>query len=107
MGKKDESEKALATTLKKANVIQLYVYARGLQRQGDAKRAFELYPQVVAKDPNHWLSHVAQARIDSKAGDFAAASKEMKLAIAGATDPNKPQLQALLAKLDAKTDINN
>lgn len=107
MGKKDESEKALNAALGKATALQLYVYARGLQRTGNAARAFELYPQVTKRDPNHWLSHVAQARIASKAGDYAAASKEMKQAIAAAPDGNKPQLEGLLAKLDAKSDINN
>jgi tetratricopeptide (TPR) repeat protein len=107
MGKKEESEKALNTALGEASALQLYVYARGLQRSGNAARAFELYPQVAKRDPNHWLSHVAQARIASKAGDFAAASKEMKQAIAVAPDGNKPQLEGLLGKLDAKTDINN
>src|SRR5215470_1141069 len=41
VGKKDEAAKALSTALDKATAIQLYVYARGLQRQGNAKRAFE------------------------------------------------------------------
>lgn len=107
MGKKEESEKAMATALTKASALQMYVYARGLQRGGNAKRAFELYPEVTKRDPNHWLSHVAQARIASKAGDFATASKEMKQALAAAPDGNKAQLEGLLAKLDAKTDINN
>lgn len=107
MGKKDEADKALATALSKADATQLYVYARGLQRSGDVKRAFEIYPQVSKRDPNHWLSHLAQARIASKNGDFTSASKEMKEAIAGAPDANKPFLEPMLAKLDAKTDINN
>jgi tetratricopeptide (TPR) repeat protein len=107
MGKKDEAAKTLNAALEKANATQLYVYARGLQRSGNASRAFELYPLVVKRDPNHWLAHLAQARIDSKAGDFAAASKEMKLAIAGSPDVNKPFLEPLQAKLDSKQDINN
>jgi tetratricopeptide (TPR) repeat protein len=106
MGKKEEAAKVLNTALEKASVTQLYVYARSLQRTGNAKRAFELYPTVVKRNPNHWLAHLAQARIDSDAGDFAAASKEMKLAIAGAPDANKPFLEPLQAKLDAKADIN-
>src|SRR5215472_9541128 len=106
MGKKDEADKALATAFEKANAIQLYVYARGLQRAGNAKRAFELYPQVAKKDPDHWISHVAIARIDSNKGDFAAASKEMSQALSTAPDPNKPQLQGLLKRLEAKDDIN-
>jgi len=106
MGKKEESAKMLSTALGKANATQLYFYARVFQRAGNAKRAFELFPQVVQRDPNHWVGHLAQARISSNAGDFATASKEMKLAIAGAPDANKPFLDPLLAKLDAKNDIN-
>jgi len=106
MGKKEEGAKTLAAALEKANAQQLYVYARGLQRQGDTKRAYELFAQVPKKDPNHWLSHLALARIDSHTGDFATASKEMKLAIATAPDGNKQFLEPLLQKLDAKADIN-
>jgi hypothetical protein len=97
MGKKEESE---------ANAIQLYVYARGLQRQGDTKRAFELYPQVPKKDANLWISHLALARIDSNKGDFSAAAKEMTQAINGAPEANKPFLEPLLKRLEAKDDIN-
>jgi Protein of unknown function (DUF2911) len=107
MGKKEEAAKVLAAALAKANATQLYVYARGLQRAGDAKRAFEIYPQVAKRDPNHWLSHLAQARLASHTGDYATASKEMKLAIAGAPDANKPFLEPMLAKLETKSDINN
>jgi tetratricopeptide (TPR) repeat protein len=106
MGKKEDADKALETAFARANAQQLYIYARGLQRSGNAKRAFELYPQVPKKDPNHWLSHVALARIDSNKGDFAAATKEMTQALSAAPDPNKPQLQGLLKRLEAKDDIN-
>ena len=107
MGKKEEAAQAMATALSKADATQLYVYARGLQRAGDIKRAFEVYPQVSQKDPNHWLSHLAQARIASKNGDFTTATKEMKQAIAGAPDANKPFLEPMLAKLETNSDINN
>src|SRR5690349_3623492 len=39
MGKNDDADRALATAFEKANAIQLYVYARTLQRQGNTKRA--------------------------------------------------------------------
>ena len=106
VGKKDEAAKALSTALDKATAVQLYVYARGLQRQGNAKRAFELYPQVPKRDPNHWISHVALALIDSNKGDFSAATKEMAQALSAAPESNKPQLQGLLKRLEAKDDIN-
>ena len=106
MGKKDESARALTTALDKASAIQLYVYARGLHRQGNLKRAMELYPQVSKKDPKHWVGHLANARVDSNSGDFSAASKEMTQAIDGAPANTKPALQGMLKKLEAKTDIN-
>lgn len=106
MGKKDEADKALATALERANAIQLYVYARGLQRQGNTKRAFDLYSQVPKKDANHWVSHLALARVDSNKGDFPAAAKEMTQAIGGAPEANKPFLEPLLKRLEAKDDIN-
>src|SRR5215468_1912465 len=102
VGRKEDSDKAMATAMDKANAIQLYVYARGLQRQGNAKRAFELFPQVPKKDPNHWISHLALARIDSNKGDFPAATKEMAQALSAAPESNKPQLQGLLKRLEAK-----
>jgi len=106
MGRKEDSAKVLSAALDKANAIQLYSYARGLQRQGNAKRAFELYPQVPQKDRNHWISHLALARISSNTGDFTAAAKEMTEAINGAPETTKPFLQPLLKRLEAKDDIN-
>jgi tetratricopeptide (TPR) repeat protein len=106
LGRKDESDKTLALALDKANVIQMYVYARTLQRGGNAKRAFELYPMVPKKDPNHWISHLALARMASNSGDFPTATKEMQASIDGAPAPQKPFLEPLMKRLQAKDDIN-
>lgn len=106
MGRKEDAQKTLARAFEKATSIQMYVYARTIQRQGNAKRAFELFPMVSKKDPNHWISHLAQARLASNAGDFNAATKEMQMSIDGAPDPQKPFLQPLLKRLEAKEDIN-
>ena len=106
MGRKDDASKALSAAINKASAIQLYSYARGLQRQGNTKRAFELYPQVPKKDANHWISHLALSRMASNSGDFTNATKEMTQAISGAPDQTKPFLQPLLKRLEAKDDIN-
>ncbi len=106
MGRKEEAAKALSTAFDKANAIQLYVYARGLQRQGQQDKPFELYKLDAKRYPNHWISHLAMARVDSKAGDFTAASKEMKLSIDGAPEQQKTFLAPLLKRLEAKDDIN-
>jgi tetratricopeptide (TPR) repeat protein len=106
LGRKEEAAKALSTAFDKATATALYSYARGLQREGNAKRAFELYPLVPKKDPNHWISHLALARIASNSNDFPTAAKEMKLSIDGAPAQTKPFLEPMLTKLQAKTDIN-
>jgi tetratricopeptide (TPR) repeat protein len=106
LGRKEESAKTLSKAFNEATAIQLYSYARGLQRSGNAKRAFEIYPQVPKKDANHWTSHLALARISSNTGDFPTAAKEMTMAISVAPDATKPFLQPLLKRLEAKDDIN-
>src|SRR6266478_2667322 len=106
LGRKEESAKTLSKAFNEATAIQLYSYARGLQRSGNAKRAFEIYPQVPKKDANHWTSHLALARISSNTGDFPTAAKEMTMAISAAPNDTKPFLQPLLKRLEAKDDIN-
>ena len=106
MGRKDDSEKAFRAALERANAQQLYFYARGIQRQGDQKRAFEFYQMEVKKYPDHWTSHLAAARLASGTGDFSDAANHMKAAIAGAPDANKQFLESLLKRLENKDDIN-
>jgi tetratricopeptide (TPR) repeat protein len=106
MGKKTEAEAALKQALDKANAIQMYVYARGLQRQKQQDKAFELYRRGYKQFPDHWISHIGMARIDSSTGKFDDAVKEMKLAIAAAPDQQKTFLQPMLKRLENKDDIN-
>jgi tetratricopeptide (TPR) repeat protein len=106
LGRKEEAAKVLAQAIEKANAIQLYVYARSLQRQGQQPRAFELYRVDSKKNPNHWISHVGMARVYSGDGDFTNAAKELKLSIDGAPDQQKPFLEPMLKRLEAKDDIN-
>jgi hypothetical protein len=61
---------------------------------------------VPKKDPNHWISHLALARMASNSGDFPTATKEMQASIDGAPAPQKPFLEPLMKRLQAKDDIN-
>jgi tetratricopeptide (TPR) repeat protein len=106
LGKKQEASAMLSQALDKANAIQLYVYARGLQRQKQQDKAFELFRQDAKKFPNHWITHVGVARVDVGAGKFDDAVKEMKLAIDAAPEQQKPFLQPMLKRVEAKEDIN-
>ena len=108
MGKEEESKQFHAKALEKANAIQLYVYARGIQREGKAEEAFGYYRQVAKRFPEHWISHLATARVLSADKNFDGAAKEIRTAIAALAD-NKPQAQALegtLNRLENKEDIN-
>src|SRR5450432_1238861 len=106
MGKKQEAAATLSQALDKANAIQLYVYARGLQCQQQQDKAFELYRQDAAKFPNHWITHVGLARVASSAGNFNEAAKQMKVAVDGTEGAQKTQLEGMLKRLQAKDDIN-
>jgi hypothetical protein len=106
LGKKPEAAAALSQALEKANAVQLYVYARGLQRQKQQDKAFELYRKDAKQYPNHWITHVGMARIYSASGNFDDAAKEMKVAVDGTEPPQKTFLEAMLKRLQAKDDIN-
>jgi tetratricopeptide (TPR) repeat protein len=106
LGKKEESKTALDTALDKGNAIQVHVYARGLQAQKRQDEALEIFRKNAKKNPDHWVIHSGLARIASAQGDFAGAIKELKLAQAGAPDQQKPQIDGLIKRLEAKQDIN-
>jgi len=108
MGKEEEAKQFHAKALEKATAIQLYVYARGIQRGGKAPEAFGYYRQLAKNFPEHWISHLATARVLSADKNFDGAAKEIRTAIAALAD-NKPQAQALegsLKRLENKEDIN-
>jgi len=105
-GKKQEAAATLTLALDKANAIQLYVYARGLQRQKQQDKAFELYRRDAKQFPDHWITHIGTARIASSSGNFDEAVQQMNVAIATAPDQQKQFLQAMVKRLEAKDDIN-
>jgi hypothetical protein len=106
LGKKQEAAAMLTKALDKADAVQLYVYARGLQRQKQQDKAFELYRRDAKQFPDHWITHLGSARIASGSGNFDVAVKEMKLSIAAAPDQQKTFLQPMLKRLENKEDIN-
>jgi tetratricopeptide (TPR) repeat protein len=106
LGRKDDATVARNRGLELATSVQLYVYGRQLQQQGKQDQAFEYFRQAAKKNPNDWVSHIGNARIDSAQGEFGSAQKEMQLAVSGAPDNQKIFLQPMVKKLEAKEDIN-
>lgn len=107
LNKAEEAKAPRNRAMEKADALQLYGYARSLQRQKRDADAMAMFPLVVKRFPDSVGGHLAQARIKSAAGDFAAAAEEAKKAASLTTsDEQKQSIQGLIEKLQAKQDIN-
>ena len=106
MGRKSDAEVFRTRALDKGSALQLYFYARQLQRDKKQEEAFSIFRANAKKFPDYWTSHVGLARVYSGQGDFDSAVKEMQLALTTAPDNNKANLQNYVKRLQAKEDIN-
>ena len=106
LNRKQDARAAKEKAVSLANAIQLHSYGRQLQTQGKYEDALELFRINIKKYPNHWLAHNDASRLAVAQGNFDTAVKEMKLALTDAPEPIKPQVEALIKRLEAKQDIN-
>jgi hypothetical protein len=91
-----------------ASATQLYFFARQLQAQKKAAEALDVFRVTAKRFPEHWVGHMALARVNSAGGDFPGAVKEIKAAqAAGVPDQQKQRVKDLLYMLEANKDINN
>jgi tetratricopeptide (TPR) repeat protein len=93
--------------MKAANVTQIYFYARNLQTLKQDEQAMEIFRITQKRFPDHWLGHMAAARLASASGDYATALKEVKI-VQGLEIPEiqKANLVNLARRLENKEDIN-
>jgi len=101
-----EAAAVRSRALDTGSAIQVHVYGRQLQRQGKQEEAFAVFRGNIKKYPNHWLAHNEAARLACAKGDFETAVREMKIAASGADPQNKPAIEGLVKRLEAKEDIN-
>ncbi len=96
-------EKAMSA----ASATQIYFYARSLQAQNQSAQAMEVFKTTIKRFPDHWLGHMAAARLASASGDYSAALKEVKI-VQGLDIPEvqKANLVNLARRLENKEDIN-
>lgn len=102
-----EAAAARDRALEIGTATQLYSYARQLQADKKKKEAIEGYRTVAKRFPEHWIGHVAKARVYASEGDFDNALKEIQAAkAAGVPEPTKPSLEVLQHRLENKEDVN-
>ena len=96
-------EKAIGT----ATVTQIYFYGRGLQAQNQPDQAMDVFRLTVKRYPDHWLGHMAAARLASASGDYETALKEVRVVDAmPIPGVQKSNLANLIRRLENKEDIN-
>jgi tetratricopeptide (TPR) repeat protein len=106
-GNEQDAAKVQALALEKAQPLQLHIYARQLQQQKKQQEAFAIFRKNAAAHPDLWFVHTGLARVYSGEGKYADAVKEMKLAIPGAPEQQRPAMEGLIKRLEASQDINN
>lgn len=105
---KPEEAKAVSTrAVEISSPLQLYSHARQLQSEKRDAEAMEIFQTLIKRAPDSIFGHLAQARVKSAAGDFAAAASEANKALSLAvSEEEKQNIKALIEKLNAKQDIN-
>ncbi len=109
MNRAPEAAQAHARALDVASPLQLYQFARGLQlRDKKPEEAFTVFRLIVKRAPDSLAGHMAQGRLDSAAGNFDGALKEVKAAqgLPGNSDQQVKALGPLIKRLENKEDIN-
>ena len=106
LGRKSDSEAAMAKATPLADNLELYNYARWQQRHGQAQQSYATFRKVVEKSPEHWVAHLALARIYSNEKKFPQAQKEMEACMTSAPADLRNDLKPLQAKLSQNQDIN-
>jgi hypothetical protein len=102
-----EASAARSHAMDIGTATQVYFYGRQLQSEKHKDQAIAVYRSVAKRFPQHWLGHMAQARVNVADGDFDAAIREVKAAAAaGAPDQQKANMDNLIKRLENKEDIN-
>ena len=105
--KDDEGNKTWTKALEKATAVQLYSYGRRQQNAKKSEQGLSIMKEVAKRYPQDLYGHLAQARVDSAAGDFSGAVDEAKKAQAAApSDAQKASVQSLIDRLQSHQDIN-
>ena len=106
LGKKEEAQTARVKAAPLASNLELYNYARWQQHNGQGAQSIDTFRKVAQMSPDHWIAHLALARVYSGEKKFPEAQKEMQACMSTAPDDLKNDLKPLQTKLNSNQDIN-
>ena len=106
LNRKDEAATAQKKALSLASPLQVHAYGRQLMGEKRNEEAFVIFRENAEKHPDQWFVHSGLARMYCAQGKFDDATKEMKLALAGAPDNQKSYVEGLVRQLEQRQDIN-
>jgi predicted Zn-dependent protease len=107
MGKPAEAQGIMAKALPKASTLQRHGYARRLLNEKKVDEALAVFRDNAKKNPDTWYVYGGLARGLSAKGDYKGAASQMAEALKRAPKEAKPQLEAMLARLQKGEDINS
>jgi tetratricopeptide (TPR) repeat protein len=106
LNRNDDAKAARAKAMSLGTQQQVHSFGRQLQIAGKKDEALEVFRANIKKDPNSWVAHNELSRLAVAKGDFDTAVKEMKLAGTLVPEAAKPQIDAIVKRLENKEDIN-
>lgn len=107
MGKQNEADAIMKSSLDNANVSELHMYGRQLLQRKNIEEAFRVFELNFKKHNGAWPSHVGMMRAYDAKGDYKKALEHAKLALSQAPDDlNKRNITDSIAKLEKGKSIN-
>jgi hypothetical protein len=107
LNRPSDAAAAQAKALSLGSAAQVHAFARELLGAKRNAEAYAIFRANAARSPDQWVVHDGLARMYSARGQFAAASREVNIALHAAPVGRQAYLQGLVKDLDARRDINN
>ncbi len=107
LNRADQAKTAYDHAMQIGNATQIYFFGRQMQAAHRDALAMTTFGTVTKRFPEHWLAHLAQARLDSAAGNFDSAARQLQAVLSGGVpDSSRQAVETYLKRVQAKQDFN-